>query len=112
MLNEHQILDILAKVGDKGLTCKNLARHLYNASNSLFQSASFDDIYRELQMYMIKKSKAKNSYIEKTGRWGYYRLNQEKLKTALGSLFDELEEEPEDEEPKKVTSCNGPSLFD
>lgn len=111
MLNEQQILELLAKVGDKGITCKKLARHLYNANNSLFEAVSFDDIYRDLQAYLIKKSKHKHPYIEKTGKWGYYRLNKRRLKETMGWMVEEAEKDAPDEE-KKETPDNYPSLFD
>lgn len=110
MLNEQQIVELLAKTGDKGLTCKKLAKHIYNANNSLFETVSFEDIYRELQAYLNKKTKTRYSYIEKTGEWGYYRLNEQKLKEALGWIVEGECETPEEE--KKPTIANYPSLFD
>lgn len=114
MLNEQQIVELLAKAGTRGMTCKKLAKHLYNANNSLFETLSFDDIYRELQAYFYKKTKTRNSYIEKTGQWGYYRLNVEKLNTSLGWLIDYNDEEKEQAEEKNNTVDNTRylSLFD
>jgi len=117
MLNEQQIVDLLAKTGNKGLTCKKLAKHLYNANNSLFEAASFDDIYRELQAYLNRKTKERFPYIEKTGEWGYYRLNDTKLRNSLGwmgNVEDPSQEEAETQGEKKPTTDpkNYPSLFD
>lgn len=115
MLNEQQIVELLAKTGDKGLTCKKLAKHLYNANNSLFEAASFDDIYRELQAYLNRKTKERFPYIEKTGEWGYYRLNDEKLKESLGWIGlvgNDEESDTTDEVNKTINLDNYPSLFD
>lgn len=110
MLNEQQIVELLAKAGNKGMTCKKLAKHLYNANNSLFEAASFDEIYRDLQVYLNKRVRYRHPYIEKTGEWGYYRLNEQKLRETLGWIIEE--ENQFIEEDKKQVSDNSPSLFD
>lgn len=110
MLNEQQIVELLIKAGCKGLTCKKLAKHIYNANNSLFEAASFDDIYRELQAYLNKKTKSRHPYIEKTDKWGYYRINERKLKDSLGWIVNEENKCPEEEQ--RITLPNFPSLFD
>lgn len=110
MLNEQQIVELLAKAGNKGMTCKNLAKHIYNANNSLFEAASFDDIYRDLQVYLNKRIRYKHPYIENTGEWGYYRLNELKLRESLGWIIEG--ERDANEEGSKPLSDNYPSLFD
>lgn len=112
MLNEQQVVELLAKAGNKGMTCKKLAKHLYNANNSLFETASLANIYRDLQAYLNKKAKMRVPYIEKTEQWGYYRLNEENLKAHEGWLADDKDEVSPKEETKAIEASRFPSLFD
>lgn len=110
MLNEQQIIELLAKAGNKGMTCKKLAKHIFNANNSLFEEVSFDDIYRDLQAYLNKRALCRHPYIEKTDEWGYYRLNKQKLREKLEWIFED--ENHDNEEDIKKEPIDSPSLFD
>lgn len=75
MTYEQQILHILTKVGEQGISVGLLSKHLYNMNCTLFSQPDLQDIRQYVQQYLLKNSKSAQSLIESTGRRGYYRLN-------------------------------------
>ena len=72
---DRHILRILTEAGETGISVQKLALHVYNASNSLFEAASLEEVHRYVQQYLLRNSKSQESIIESTGQRGYYRLN-------------------------------------
>ena len=114
MAYEQQILHILSHVGERGISVSALAKHVYNHCNTLFTQPDFQQVYTQVQQYLLKNSKSAYSLIESTGRRGYYRLNTQGSADArqlmLNFLEEEaVEEETESEKPSQDLSLN---LFD
>ena len=100
MTYERQILEILTRVGEKGISVKLLAMHVYNLNTSLFASLDMDEVKNYVRNYVIRNTKSANSLLEKADRWGYYRLNTSNNADAntLMLNFKQYQEESEEEE--------------
>ena len=72
---ERQILQILIEVGDRGISAQLLAKHVYNMNVSFFATPDLNEIKNYVRNFVIRNSKSSKSLLEKTGRWGFYRLN-------------------------------------
>lgn len=108
MKYEQDILKVLYEAGNDGLPIKKIARHVYNANNSLFEEASYDDIYKAVISIISKYKKNKNSVIESTGQWGHYRLNTSS--NISRQLMLDFEKESEDCDIKQEYTCTDMSL--
>lgn len=75
MKYEQDVLKVLYEAGSDGLPIRKIARHVYNVNNSLFEEASYDDVYKAVLTIISKYKKNKNTAIESTGQRGHYRLN-------------------------------------
>lgn len=73
---DRYIIDVLVKVGNKGISLRNLVRGVYNLSHTFFFSPDYDDVYRHVQQYVLRNSKTPSSLIERMDVRGYYRLNK------------------------------------
>lgn len=71
---ERHILRILTEAGTEGLSVAKIARHVYNASNTFFETVDFEEVHRFVSSYLLRNSKSADSLVEKTER-GIYRLN-------------------------------------
>jgi len=100
------ILKVLVEAGERGLTVVKISRHVYNASNSLFNTVDFNELHRYVQQFLLKNSKSSDSMIESTGTRGIYRLNpQSKESQQLMLQFQEEEvQEDEDQESREDQS--------
>lgn len=94
MTYEKDIFKVLQEAGDGGLSVRKIARHVFNANNSFFQSADKDEISQAVQRYLAYHSRSSNDTIEKVG-YGRYRLNlkSRKTKLKLQEYFTEKDEE-------------------
>ena len=98
----QQILSILMRVGERGISVQALAKHVYNMNTTFFYQPVFEDIHAMVQQYLLKNSKSPQSLIESTGRRGYYRLNTTGSKDARQLMLqfrDEQEPAKEEEKP-------------
>ena len=77
MTYENEIIKILVEAGDKGLSVKKIAQHVYNAVNSLFCSVSYTDIYSSVSQYLKSNAKSKTSVIVHGKGRGVYKINAE-----------------------------------
>lgn len=73
---EREILDILLEAGDKGLTVKNISRHVHYEANSLFEEICYNDVYKDVRRFIQKESRNSYSILEHTQERGCYRLNR------------------------------------
>lgn len=114
MTYEEQILHILSKVGERGISVSMLAKHVYNMNCTLFSQPDMQEIHRTVQQYLLKNSKSSQSLIESTGRRGYYRLNTSNNAVARQLMLDFREEEIQEEEieEEKPQQDLSLSLFD
>ncbi len=109
MKYEKEILRILSVAGSTGLSVKKIARHVFNASNTFFETISFEEVHVYVQQYLLKNSKNPDSIIESAGVRGTYRMNpSSKESQQLMLLF----REDEQEEPETKQEDQSLSLFD
>ena len=90
------IIDILLKMGDRGISLRNLVVNVYNRSCTFFFSPKYDDVYKYVQQYLLKNSRTPSSLIERMDTRGYYRLNKQS-KVAEQLLLDYSQEENQEE---------------
>lgn len=72
---DKHIYATLSLVGPAGLQTKKIALHVFNATNSLFNDASFDEVYKYVQLFVRRNTTNKQRTIVHAARHGCYRLN-------------------------------------
>ena len=111
---DDEILKVLTLAGGTGLKTEKIARHVFNACNSMFNPLNYKEVHTYVTQYLIKNAKDSLSIIEKGSGHGVYRLNfQAKLAQQLVLKFspnDTDEQKKEDETSKNEEQL--PSLFD
>ena len=75
MTYDQQLLEILTGVGERGISIRALAMHLYNLNTTLFAQPDFEALRSYVQQYVTRNSRTPQSLLEGAGRRGYYRLN-------------------------------------
>lgn len=91
---DDEILKVLTLAGDDGLKTEKIARHVFNACNSMFNPLNFKDVHGYVAQYLIKNAKDPLSIIEKGGGHGVYRLNfRAKLAQQLVLKFGRHDDE-------------------
>ncbi len=81
MTIESPIFSVLAEAGDRGLHVAKISRHVFNATNTLFNPCDLTLIHEEVKAYLAKNSKGYDSIFERVGR-GVYKLNPHSAKAA------------------------------
>ena len=94
-MDYHQeILRILTEADSTGLSVKKIAKHVYNACNSLFAPISYDSVYKAVVQDLLTNARKPNSLIVRTEKRGTYRINTENpLSSQLLLQFKAHEEE-------------------
>ncbi len=106
---DKEIWRVLTEAGMKGISVQKIARHVFNASNTFFETISFEEVHAYVQQYLLKNSKNPDSIIESAGVRGTYRMNpSSKESQQLMLLF----REDEQEEPETKQEDQSLSLFD
>ena len=97
MYYERHILQILTEAGTEGLSVAKISRHVFNASNTFFNTVEFEEVHRWVAAYLLRNSKSSDSLIEKTER-GIYRLNPKSSETRqlMLQFCDKGEDDEED----------------
>ncbi len=72
---DKEILAVLAEAGEAGLKLEKIARHVYNACNSIFSPIDYADVYKYVAQYVIKNSRSAYSLIIRADVRGVYLLN-------------------------------------
>ena len=107
---EQHILRILSDVGERGISVRLLAKHVYNLSCTLFEQPDFHEVHRYTQRYLLSHSRSPKSVIARTGKRGCYRLNTPGSQEArqLVLMFHNEEEAPakDDDHPAQDLSLN------
>lgn len=107
---DNKILEVLAEAGEAGMSVHKIARHVFNASNSLFEPIEFEDVHRYVQQYVLRCSRGADALLQNVGQRGIYRLNPNSAQSQqLMLMFRDDEEEPE--EGKPGGDDLSPSLF-
>ena len=88
MAYEQQVLEILMKVGSRGIKVGKLSKHVYNMNCTLFSQPDLQTIHQYVQQYLLRNSKTPQSLIEHMDRRGYYRLNTKNSSAARQLLID------------------------
>ena len=88
MTYDQQILSILTEAGERGISVKALAMHVYNMNSTFFSHPDFQDIHRQVQQYLLRKSKSPKSPVEHTEHRGCYRLNVQRQAAMRQQLLD------------------------
>lgn len=91
---------MLAEAGENGISVKKLARHVFNASHSFFESVTFDDVYRYVQLFVRRNSKGSEALLVGGGHRGHYRLNPNSAQSQQLLLM--FCDDEEDKEPVKT----------
>lgn len=114
MIYEQQILQILAVVGQRGISISALVKHVYNGSCTLFEQPDLQDVHRQVRQYLLRNSKSSKPLIENAGRRGVYRLNARGLSVARQLMVNASKEQDTVEEPEDTTRTQdfSLSLFD
>ncbi len=110
MRYEKEIVDVLAKAGNNGLSVKKIARHVFNASNSFFEVLDFSEVHQQVQRCLLRNSKKKGSLFIRMKKRGAYRLNPQAVKFEL--FQSPLSSEKEKEEETRYDTDQSLSLFD
>ncbi len=106
---DKQILDILTRVGERGISVQAMSKHVYNMNRTFFVSPDFEEIRNYVQQYLLKNSKSDHSLIERTERRGVYRLNTAHNADARQLMLEFHEEkhpEEKEEKPKEDLSLD------
>ncbi len=110
---EQQILKLFSEVGRRGISVHLLSKHVYNMNCTLFYQPDIHDVVRETRNYVMRNRSGRNAILERTERWGYYRLNasgQRKAQQMMNDIkAEEGSQESGDEKPPLDRSLN---LFD
>lgn len=109
---KRHILKVLAEVGTMGISVKNLSKHVFNMSSTLFEQPDMDDVRRNVRQFLLRNSKNSSSLIENMERWGYYRLNTNRSYEAKQLMLSFSEEEPTEKPKEQECQDLSLSLFD
>lgn len=104
MQYDKEIFKVLREAGDDGLSIRKITRHVFNASNSLFDVVDIRDVHRYVSAFMKRNSCNPDSFVCKTDVRGTYRLNMKsKAVRQLMLEFKDPETEAEEETVKSQT---------
>lgn len=92
------------------MSVQKLSRHVFNASNTLFETVDFEEVHRYVQSFLLKHSRSSDSLVENVGRRGVYRLNSRSAESQQ-LMLQFSDEEPHEEEPSKPSVDLSLSLF-
>ena len=117
---DEQIITILAKAGERGMSVKKVSMQLYNINCTLFSTPDFNDIQlRSVLLFLILQFLFKNSRLSQSlfcnEARGIYKLNPNSARAQqLALIFaEQSDNEDDDEEQSRNTSPDlSLSLFD
>ena len=120
MTYDEQILYLMAKVGDRGLSVNLIAKHLYNLNSSLFFTPNIENIKRYVRTFLAKNSQTANSIILKMDKKGCYKLNPNTPAvhqlmidfSVHNSLDDDEQQHPEEQSNSNYYHDSSPGFFD
>ena len=110
---DEQIITILARAGERGMSVKKISMQLYNLNCTLFSTPDFDEIHKYVQQFLFRNSRMSQSLFCNEA-WGQYKLNPCSGRSQQLAL--NFQEQHEDEEKEEDTHNQSPdlslSLFD
>mgnify|MGYP006920295882 FL=1 len=109
---DQEIFNVLLAAGTKGLKVEKIARHVYNACNSIFTPLNYKDVHGYVTQYLTRCAKDPQSLIEKGKGYGIYHLNFDSnaVQQLMLNFSSSVLEKSNDEEDKADDS-NPQSLF-
>lgn len=109
---DQEILRTLTLAGNDGLKAEKIARHVFNACNSMFNPLNYKEVHAYVSQFLIKYAKDPLSIIEKGEGHGVYRLNFSTNRAQQLMLkFGAHEEEKVKEEKEGTEEDQSLSLF-
>ena len=97
---DQKILKVLAEAGTDGLSIQKIVYHVYNSSNTFFETVSLEDVHRYVRLFLQRNSKNKDSMVESTGVRGVYRINEKSSDSQqLMLMFSDEVQEAEEKKP-------------
>lgn len=111
---DEQIITILAKAGERGMSVKKISMQLYNLNCTLFVTPDFKEIYQYTQQFLLRNSKTPQSLFRKEER-GIYMLNPYSARAqqlVLNFMENEYTDKSQDDQPKDSHHDLSLSLFD
>lgn len=81
-------MEVLGKVGVKGIAVKLLSKHVYNMSCGLFSEVDFHEVHSRVQQYLTSRSRPPYRLVERTGEWGCYRLSKTAFEVCPQLVLD------------------------
>lgn len=113
---DNQIISVLTKAGQRGMSVKKIAMQLYNLNCTLFSTPDFKEIHKYVQQFLMRSSRTPQSLVSKT-KWGIYKLNPNSAQARqividFNKSNQTEEEDEQKEEPKKCTPDLSLNLFD
>ncbi|WP_092110095.1 hypothetical protein [Prevotella sp. KH2C16] len=108
---DKEIIRILQEVDDEGISIMKIARHVFNACNSLFEPEDFKTVHKDVAKFLARYSKNPDSLIERAKIRGRYRLNMKSGK-AQQLMLDFAMDDQREEEESGVDNGSAPSLFE
>ena len=112
---DEQIITILAKAGERGMSVKKVSMQIYNINCTLFSTPDFKDIHKYVQQFLLRNSRLSQSLFCSDIR-GIYKLNPNSARAQQLVLNfaekDNEEEEEEVDDSSKSSSDLSLSLFD
>jgi hypothetical protein len=109
---DQQILQILNNVGRRGISVHLLAKHVYNMNCTLFYQPDIQDVIRQTRNFVVRKSSGRKPWLEKTERWGFYRLNSRGQGMARQMLATNQSADGEGQTDEKPPQDLSLSLFE
>ena len=109
---DQEIFNVLLASVTKGLKVEKIARHVYNACNSIFTPLNYKDVHGYVTQYLTRCAKDPQSLIEKGKGYGIYHLNFDSnaVQQLMLNFSSSVLEKTNDEEDKADNS-NPQSLF-
>ncbi len=74
---EREILKVLYEAGDSGLSVHKIAIHVHNAQNTLFAPIEFEEVRRDVQMWLLRNSRLSYSPVVRLNKRGLYGFNMQ-----------------------------------
>lgn len=81
MNKDDIIFRLLIEAGEKGLSVNKITRHVFNATNTLFNEIDYESLHNSIQTYLYRNAKTSSSLFMKVGKRGVYCLNKNSKET-------------------------------
>lgn len=107
---EQEILKVLTLADGKGLKTEKIARHVFNACNSMFNPLDYKEVHAAVSQYLIKVSKDSQSPIVKDS-YGIYQINTKNHEAQQLMLRFSPHDSIEEAEEKLESEDHSLSLF-